>query len=76
MESADDAIRVALREGNREYEKRFGHVYLVCATGLSAQQLVQRLHERLGNDADTERRVVRAELGKINRLRLQKLVGP
>ena len=42
---------------------------------MSAPQLLQRLHERLGNDDDTERQVVRTELGKINRLRLRKLVG-
>lgn len=75
METAEQALRVALRDGNQAYEARFGHVYLVCATGLSASQLMHRLHERLGNDAETERRVVRAELGKINRVRLQKLVG-
>ncbi|MET8047004.1 2-oxo-4-hydroxy-4-carboxy-5-ureidoimidazoline decarboxylase [Streptosporangium sp. NPDC005286] len=64
-----------LTEGNRAYERRFGHVYLICATGLSAEEMLARLTERLGNDEDTERDVVRAELAKIIRLRLAKLLG-
>ncbi|MEU8380042.1 2-oxo-4-hydroxy-4-carboxy-5-ureidoimidazoline decarboxylase [Streptosporangium sp. NPDC048865] len=64
-----------LAEGNRAYERRFGHVYLICATGLSAEEMLVRLTERLGNDEDTERDVVRAELAKITRLRLAKLLG-
>ncbi|MGJ6961447.1 2-oxo-4-hydroxy-4-carboxy-5-ureidoimidazoline decarboxylase [Streptosporangium sp. G11] len=64
-----------LAEGNRAYERRFGHVYLICATGLSAEEMLARLTERLGNDEDAERDVVRAELAKITRLRLAKLLG-
>ncbi|MEU3165113.1 2-oxo-4-hydroxy-4-carboxy-5-ureidoimidazoline decarboxylase [Streptosporangium sp. NPDC006930] len=64
-----------LAEGNRAYERRFGHVYLICATGLSAEEMLARLTERLGNDEDTERDVVRTELAKITRLRLAKLLG-
>jgi 2-oxo-4-hydroxy-4-carboxy-5-ureidoimidazoline decarboxylase len=63
-----------LAEGNRAYEERFGHVYLVCATGLSAEEMLSRLRERLGNDEEAERSVVRAELGRITRLRLAKLL--
>ena len=47
-----------LAEGNRAYEERFGHVYLVCATGLSAAEMLARLERRLGNDEETERGVV------------------
>ncbi|SNS14113.1 2-oxo-4-hydroxy-4-carboxy-5-ureidoimidazoline decarboxylase [Streptosporangium subroseum] len=64
-----------LAEGNRAYEERFGHVYLICATGLSAEEMLARLRGRLGNDEETERDVVRAELAKITRLRLAKLLG-
>ncbi|AWS41994.1 2-oxo-4-hydroxy-4-carboxy-5-ureidoimidazoline decarboxylase [Streptosporangium sp. 'caverna'] len=64
-----------LAEGNRAYEERFGHVYLVCATGLSAEEMLARLRERLGNNEEAERDVVRAELAKITRLRLAKLLG-
>ncbi|WP_182904642.1 2-oxo-4-hydroxy-4-carboxy-5-ureidoimidazoline decarboxylase [Microbispora sp. H13382] len=63
----------ALREGNAAYESRFGHVYLVCAAGRTAGELLALLHERLGHDEETERKVVREELAKIVDLRLAKL---
>ncbi len=69
-----DETLAALAAGNRAYEQRFGHVYLVCASGRTGEELLAVLRSRLGNDAATERRVVREELGKINRLRLQRLV--
>jgi 2-oxo-4-hydroxy-4-carboxy-5-ureidoimidazoline decarboxylase len=50
-------------------------VYLVCATGRSGEELLGILEARLGNDPQAERAIVRAELGKINRIRLQKLLG-
>lgn len=71
---ADAETRRRLAAGNRAYEDRFGHVYLVCATGRSAEELLAVLEDRLGNDPGTERAIVRAELGKINRIRLQKLL--
>lgn len=72
----DASSRAALHEANREYEDRFGHIYLVCATGRSGEELLAILRRRLGNDPATERLVVREELRKINRLRLAALVGP
>jgi 2-oxo-4-hydroxy-4-carboxy-5-ureidoimidazoline decarboxylase len=72
--SASEQTRAALAAGNAEYERRFGHVYLVCATGRDATELLALLHSRLGNDPQTERQVVRAELGKITRLRLENLL--
>jgi len=62
-----------LREGNLAYEQRFGYVFLICATGLSADQVLAGLRERLGHDPESERAVVRAELAKIVRLRLAKV---
>ncbi|TMR11682.1 2-oxo-4-hydroxy-4-carboxy-5-ureidoimidazoline decarboxylase [Nonomuraea turkmeniaca] len=70
----EEERREALAQGNREYEARFGHVYLVCATGLSGAQMLARLRERLGHDEESERSVVREELAKITRLRLVKLM--
>jgi 2-oxo-4-hydroxy-4-carboxy-5-ureidoimidazoline decarboxylase len=70
--TGDDALRERLRAGNAEYERRFGHVFLICATGLSAEQVVGALRERMGNDIDDEREVVRGELRKIADLRLAK----
>lgn len=71
----EDGLREALAEGNRAYEERFGHVYLVCATGLTGARLLARLRDRLGNDDETERGVVRGELAAITRLRVAKLLG-
>jgi 2-oxo-4-hydroxy-4-carboxy-5-ureidoimidazoline decarboxylase len=74
MADADARIRAELAAANAEYERRFGHVYLVCASGRSAAELLAVCRARLGNDPATERGVVLDELAKINRLRLTKLV--
>ncbi|HEX6352421.1 2-oxo-4-hydroxy-4-carboxy-5-ureidoimidazoline decarboxylase [Actinophytocola sp.] len=58
--------------GNVAYEERFGHVFLICATGLSGEEVLTALRTRLGNDPGTERDVVREELRKIVDLRLGK----
>ena len=73
--NAAHRVHGALAEANRAYEERFGHVYLVCATGKSAEELLAILHDRLANDPATERRVVRSELGKINRIRLERMLA-
>ncbi|GAA1587575.1 2-oxo-4-hydroxy-4-carboxy-5-ureidoimidazoline decarboxylase [Kribbella sancticallisti] len=70
----DAAIRAALAAGNREYEQRFGRVFLICATGLSAHQMLASLRRRLTFDEAAEAVVVRDELRKIAVLRLAKLV--
>jgi 2-oxo-4-hydroxy-4-carboxy-5-ureidoimidazoline decarboxylase len=75
VDAADGTARAELAAGNRAYEERFGHIYLVCASGRSAQELLAILRDRLRNDPGTERQVVRAELGKINDLRLTRLMG-
>ena len=72
---ADAEVLAALADGNRAYEERFGHVYLVCATGRSAQELLDILRARLGNDPHTERAVALAELAAINRLRIARLIS-
>jgi 2-oxo-4-hydroxy-4-carboxy-5-ureidoimidazoline decarboxylase len=71
---ADPGTIQALADGNEAYERRFGHIYLVCATGRSAGELLALLQERLGNDPGTEWGVVRRELAKINRIRLARLL--
>jgi 2-oxo-4-hydroxy-4-carboxy-5-ureidoimidazoline decarboxylase len=73
--SAGDQVRQALAEGNAAYEKRFGHVFLICATCLSGQEMLAQLEARLGNDDEAERAVVRQELLKITRLRMTKLLS-
>jgi 2-oxo-4-hydroxy-4-carboxy-5-ureidoimidazoline decarboxylase len=73
---ADGATtKQALAEANLEYEERFGHIYLVCASGRTGTELLEVLRRRLQNEPDDEWQVVRAELQKINALRLQRLVA-
>jgi 2-oxo-4-hydroxy-4-carboxy-5-ureidoimidazoline decarboxylase len=72
--STDTRTRSALLEGNRAYEERFGRVFLICATGLSGEDVLAALRERLGNDEHTEAAVVADELRKIALLRLRKLL--
>lgn len=69
---ADVETDAALREGNLAYEQRFGHVFLICATGRTATEMLDALRSRLTNSVEVERDVVRAELAKIVRLRLRK----
>jgi 2-oxo-4-hydroxy-4-carboxy-5-ureidoimidazoline decarboxylase len=73
--AADDHVRIELSAKNTAYEDKFGYVYLVCASGRSAGELLAILTGRLKNDPATERRVMRTELMKINRLRLQRLLS-
>ena len=73
---ADAETREALRAGNAEYERRFGHIYLVCASGRSAAELLADLESRLGNDPRTELCVAAEEQRKITRLRLERLLAP
>jgi 2-oxo-4-hydroxy-4-carboxy-5-ureidoimidazoline decarboxylase len=73
--SASLRTRNALHAGNVEYERRFGHVYLVCATGRSADDMLADLQTRLANDPAGERDVVRRELAAIVGLRLAKALA-
>ena len=72
--AATDQLQDQLRAGNADYERRFGHVFLICATGLTAEAILEDLMNRLSNDEPTEHEVVREELRKIATLRLRKLV--
>jgi 2-oxo-4-hydroxy-4-carboxy-5-ureidoimidazoline decarboxylase len=74
MDSASERTAQEMADGNRAYETRFGHVYLVSAAGRSAQEMLDFLRERLGNDQGAERGIVRSELAKINRNRLARLL--
>lgn len=72
--STDDATAQALAEGNRAYEERFGRVFLICASGLAAEQVLAALRERLDNDPATEAAVVADELRRIALLRLERVL--
>ena len=69
------AARAALAEANTTYERRFGRIYIVCAAGRSAEELLADLESRMGNDPDQERAVAAEEQRKITRLRLLALMG-
>ena len=70
----DERLADDLRAANLAYEQRFGHVFLICATGRSAGDVLSAARSRVTHDEDRERQVVRAELGRIVDLRLGKLV--
>nr|MDT0656623.1 2-oxo-4-hydroxy-4-carboxy-5-ureidoimidazoline decarboxylase [Micromonospora sp. DSM 115978] len=72
---ADEATRVALATANREYEQRFGHLFLIFASGRSEAEILAAARRRLGNDEATERRIVQEELRKIALLRVERLFG-
>jgi len=72
--AADDATLQALAEGNAAYERRFGYIFIVCATGKSVAEMLGLLRARLGNDSEAEMRIAADEQKKITALRLEKLI--
>lgn len=69
---AADAVKIALAEGNREYERCFQHIFIVCATGKTASEILAILRRRLRNDAATELREAAEQQGLITQIRLKK----
>jgi 2-oxo-4-hydroxy-4-carboxy-5-ureidoimidazoline decarboxylase len=65
----------ALAAGNDEYEQKFGYIFIVCATGKSADEMLALLQARLPNSPEQEIRVAMAEQDKITRIRLEKLLA-
>jgi 2-oxo-4-hydroxy-4-carboxy-5-ureidoimidazoline decarboxylase len=74
VDNVDAATRLALDEANRAYEERFGHVFLIFATGHTDTEMLAAAQERLNNDETTERDVVRGQLRQITLLRLERLL--
>ncbi|WGL15171.1 2-oxo-4-hydroxy-4-carboxy-5-ureidoimidazoline decarboxylase [Microbulbifer bruguierae] len=74
MDDADDAVIAALARGNRDYEQKFGFIFIVCATGKSAAQMLALLQARLPNSRTQELRIAAEEQRKIFHLRLEKLL--
>lgn len=70
-----DTERAELLALDLAYRRAHGHVFLICATGATGTQIRAALAARIGNDGDTEREIVRTELGKINRIRLGRLAA-
>ena len=70
---ATSDTRVALEEANREYAQKFGYIFIVCATGRSAESMLADLRRRLQNDAETEIHIAAEEQARITALRLEAL---
>jgi 2-oxo-4-hydroxy-4-carboxy-5-ureidoimidazoline decarboxylase len=70
VEGAADAVLDALADGNRRYEERFGYIFIVCASGLGADEMLSMLQARLEHDPAREMLTAAAEQGKITALRL------
>ncbi len=75
---ASAQVQQALERGNQRYEERFGHVFLICASGRSGEEMLAELKRRLTNEPTQELREAAAEQAKITHLRLDKLAqdGP
>ena len=65
----------ALAEGNKRYFEKFGYIFIVCATGKSAVEMLELLRGRLGNEPEKEILVAMGEQEKITRIRLEKLLS-
>lgn len=73
MAGASDALKAELLALNLDYQERFGHVFLICATGRTGEQMRDAVRHRIDNTPEAEREIVRGELGKINRIRLTRI---
>lgn len=73
---APESVLEKLAAGNRDYEARFGHIFIVCATGKSAAEMLGLLKARLGNAPEAELKIAAGEQAKITRIRLEKLIKP
>ncbi len=74
VDKASYETQLALHRGNAEYEERFGHVFLICASGKSADEMLSSLQERLPHTPQEELSIAASEQAKITRIRLEKLL--
>lgn len=75
VDDADGETRRALVEANERYLDRFGYIFIVCATGKSAAEMLALLQQRLGNDPERELAIAAGEQARITRLRLEKIAA-
>ena len=73
VNTASDETLNALAEANKQYQRTFGYIFIVCATGLNAEEMLRRLRRRLRNEPDAEIRIAAEEQAKITELRLSNL---
>lgn len=72
----DQSVMTALREGAARYREQFGFEFVMFVGGMSCAEVSAAMADRMHNDLETERKVVRNELAKINRTRLERMLGP
>ena len=75
VQNASEAVLDELAQGNIDYEAKFGFLFIVCATGKSAAEMLHLLRDRLPNETAYELRIAAGEQAKITRLRLEKLAA-
>lgn len=73
--AASLSVKEQLADANRRYESKFGHIYIVCATGKTAEEMLAIARARLGNDPEAELRIAAEEQRRIMQLRLRKLIS-
>jgi 2-oxo-4-hydroxy-4-carboxy-5-ureidoimidazoline decarboxylase len=74
LRDADAAIKIALADANREYERRFDRIFIICATGKSATEILEVLQRRLSNDAESELHEAAEQQRQITEIRLRKWI--
>ena len=73
--NAEEAVKNALKWGNREYEQKFGRIFIVCATGKSGTEILEILRRRLHNEDAAELQEAAEEQRKIMQIRLKKWIA-
>lgn len=75
VNTASQVVLQDLAKGNEDYENKFGFIFIVCATGKTADEMLMLLNERIGNDLETELKIAMNEQNKITKIRLEKLIS-
>ncbi|MBC6607011.1 2-oxo-4-hydroxy-4-carboxy-5-ureidoimidazoline decarboxylase [Hymenobacter sp. BT188] len=75
VQHSSQVVLEALAEGNTRYEEKFGYIFIVCATGKSAEEMLALLQARLPNQPDEEMKIAMGEQAKITHIRLEKLLA-
>lgn len=73
--NASQETTAALAEANHAYERKFGYIFIVCATGKTSGEMLALLNERIHNHPETELHIAAEEQRRITKLRLKKLLG-
>lgn len=74
-QAASFSVKEQLTDANRRYEEKFGHIYIVCAAGKTAEEMLAIARTRLRNNPEAELRIAAEEQRKIMQLRLRKLIS-